>query len=115
MSSTTTHGNQRLLGALRTGLIGYGIAGYYYFVMGPGSQGKAETLGGGGSPSSFLLGGVGLQILLIVIHALIKRTVPDEGLAAQARWTAELVADGVTVLLFALATFGGILHSADQI
>jgi hypothetical protein len=116
MNSATTDGNQRIIGVIRTGLIGYGIAAYSYFVMGAGSRSQAEALGDtGASAASYLLWGVGMQILLIVAHALIKRSIPDESLAAQARWIVELIADGVTVFLFALATFGGILHAADQL
>ena len=70
-----------------------------------------------GAPSSrvLLLCGVALQLLLIGLRALIRRYVPDAGAAAQASMMLELVGDGVTVLLFALGTFGAITHGADDL
>ena len=53
-------------------------------------------------------------MLLIVTRALIKRTVADQALAAQVSFIAELIGDGITVLLFALGTLGAIVHAPDQ-
>lgn len=109
----TTLAANRLQGALRTGLIGYGIAAYGYLRIGSESAGNAQTFGLGGSASGFLLSGLALQILLILAQVLIRRVFPDHAVAAQAIWIVELIADGVTVLLFALGTLGAILPTAD--
>jgi hypothetical protein len=98
--------NQRLYGALRTALIGYGLGAYAFLVPAAAAQ-----------PRALLAGGVALQAVLIVVRRLVERYRNalglDDELAARAVLTIELLADGVTVLLFALATFGGIAHVAD--
>jgi hypothetical protein len=110
----TAIGGQGIRGAIRTALIGYGIAAYTYLVAGPGS-GRAEAFGGSALATSFLLSGIGLQILLILARFALNRFLPDRGLANQAMLVLELIADGITVFLFALATLGGIFHAADQL
>lgn len=68
-----------------------------------------------GVTRSFTHYGLGLQLLLIAARALIKRQVREPLAAAQGLLILELVADGVTVLLFALATFGGIMQTAGDV
>jgi hypothetical protein len=58
-----------------------------------------------GSWSASLLAGAGVQLLVIVL----RRLVPADRLP-QAMYVFEMIADGVTVLLFALGVFGGIAH-----
>jgi hypothetical protein len=57
--------------------------------------------------SSFLVG-VLLQLAIVVV----RRFVPAESLP-EAQDIFEMIADGVTVLMFALGVFGGIAHLAD--
>jgi hypothetical protein len=56
-----------------------------------------------GSFAEVLLIGAALQVLVI----LLRRWVPEEGQPA-ALYTFELIADGITVLMFALGVFGSI-------
>jgi hypothetical protein len=91
---------ERIYGAVRTALIGYGVVAFTYFNVSSGSGLTTQ-----GAPG-FVLIGLGLQLFLVVARALIKRYTPDG--ATQGMIILELVADGATVLLFAMATFGGI-------
>jgi len=59
--------------------------------------------------ASFLVGIV-LQVAIVVA----RRFVPAEAMP-QAQYLFEMIADGVTVLMFALGVFGGILHHADPL
>lgn len=92
---------KRNYGAVRTALISYGIAAYAFFVPHAGRD--------------YVLAGLGLQLALMAARALIKRQVRDADSAAQALFILELAADGVTVLLFALATLGGIMQAAGDV
>lgn len=86
-------------GALRSALIGYGVLAFTFFP-------PTRTL---------MLWGVGVQIALIIARKLIERQVRDAAIAAQALTVLELLGDGATVLLFAIATLGGILRVQQQI
>ena len=86
-------------GALRSALIGYGVLAFTFFP-------PTRTL---------MLWGIGVQIALIVARKLIERQVRDPAIAAQALTVLELLGDGATVLLFAIATLGGILQVEQQI
>ena len=46
---------------------------------------------------------------------LIERRVRDPAIAGQALTVVELLADGVTVALFAIATLGGIMRLGEQV
>ncbi len=105
----------RLYGAVRTTLIGYGVAAFSYLFARPDFGDEAKAFGVGGSASSFVLSGLGLQALLIAATLVIKRIVTDKAIAAQALAILELIGDGVTVLLFALATLGAIIHAPEQL
>ena len=89
----------RRYGAIRSTLIGYGVLAFAFFP-------PTRTL---------VLWGVGVQIATIVAGKLIERRLRDPEIAAKALMLLELVADGVTVALFALATFGGILRFEEQV
>ncbi len=60
-------------GAVRTALIGYGVAAYalFFFRAEPGPAPPA--FGGWESAPGFVLSGLALQLLLVVARALIKR------------------------------------------
>jgi hypothetical protein len=86
----------RLSGALRSAIIAYGIAAFAFIV--PQSATGSRTM---------LVAGIAVQVLLLAAHWLAKRYTGD--LAPSAVAIVELIADGVTVLLFALATYMGVL------
>ena len=85
-------------GVLRGALIGYGIAAFTYF------YGKSL-------PSGWVLvmfgAGVALQLILFGLRKL--------ALPPQAMQVAGLVADGITVLLFALGTFRGMAGQVEAL
>jgi hypothetical protein len=85
--------------ALRSALIGYGVLAFTFFP-------PTRTL---------MLWGIGVQVAVILVRQLIQRRVSDPALASAALTVLELLADGVTVALFAVATFGGIMRIQDQV
>ena len=94
-----TRVRERSFGALRSTLIGYGVLAFTFFP-------PTRTL---------MLWGVGVQIALIIARKLVERQVRDPVIAAQALMLLELLGDSATVLLFAMATFGGILRVEQQV
>ena len=97
MAETRTRGMS--YGALRSTLIGYGVLAFTFFP-------PTRTL---------MLCGVGAQIAVIVARRLIEMRVRDPAIAAQALMLVELLGDGVTVALFAIATLGGVLRVEQQV
>jgi hypothetical protein len=85
--------------ALRSALIGYGVLAFTFFA-------PSRTL---------VLWGLISQVIAIVLRWLIERRVRDPAVAGQALMVVELLADGVTVALFAIATLGGIMRFEEQI
>jgi hypothetical protein len=63
-----------------------------------------------GSFAQMFVVGAAIQILVIVVRKL----VPSEH-RARAQYVFEMVADGVTVLVFALGVFGGIARTAAAV
>jgi hypothetical protein len=94
-----TRGRGRSFGALRSTLIGVCVLAFTFF---PPSR-------------TLMLWGVGAQVAVILARKLIERQVRDPAIASQAQTVIELLGDGVTVLLFAMATLGGILQIGQQI
>lgn len=89
----------RSVRALRSTLIGFGVLAFAFFP-------PTRTL---------LLWGVAAQIAVIVVRMLIERRVSDPAIAGQALTIVELIGDGVTVALFAIATLGGIMQLGAQV
>jgi hypothetical protein len=87
------------VGTLRSTLIGYGVLAFTFFP-------PTRTL---------MLWGIGVQVVTILVRRLIERQVRDPAVAGQALTVVELLADGVTVALFAMATLGGIMRMGEQI
>jgi len=85
--------------ALRSALIGYGVLAFTFFP-------PTRTL---------MLWGVGAQVAVIFARMLIERRVSDPAVAEHALTVVELLGDGVTVALFAIATLGGIMQLASQV
>ncbi len=102
----------RAYGAVRTALIGYGVAALAYFQVGSSSGAASQALGNWGAARGFVLLGIGLQVILMLARALTKRYVADEAAATRIMDVCEVIADGVTVLLFAMATLGPITRLA---
>ncbi len=90
---------QRLNDGSRGVIIGVMIAAYAYVMNQPGA-----------SMTSTLLVAAGLQLIVIVIRRVV-------GAEAQpiVMYVFELLVDAVTVLLFALGVFGGLIRVADGI
>jgi hypothetical protein len=92
-------GEMRSYTALRSTLIGIGVAAFTFF-----------------PPTRILmLWGVGAQIAVIVLRQVIQRQIRDPAMAGTALMVLEIVGDGVTVALFAIATLGGIMRVEDQV
>lgn len=115
MARMSTQGPGSRYGAARTALITYGIAAYTYLLARPGPADATKAFGLGASAASFVLSGLALQVLMIAARLMIKRVITDQQMAAQALDIIELVADGITVLLFAMATLGAIAHAPAEI
>ncbi len=98
--------NPRVRGTVRTLLIGYGIAAFSFFFE--------RTNDPDAGHGRMLLIGVAVQVLLLAARWLIRRRV-DPDLTPQALQIMKLVGDGVTVLLFALATLGGVTRFASGV
>jgi len=107
---------QRAYGAVRTALVTYGVAAFSYLFSQFTPDDMPLALGGTISARSLVLLGLVLQLLLLLAaRALIKRHAPGHAAAVQGFLILELVGDGLTVLFFALGTFGAILHAAVDI
>jgi hypothetical protein len=89
----------RLSSTLRGVIIGALLAVYFFVVGGPGG--------------SFAVGLLIAAVVQVVV-LLLRKFLPSDALP-QAQFTVELLADGATVLLFALGVYGGILRLADQV
>jgi hypothetical protein len=99
MQPLETRERPRRYSALRSTLIGYGVLAFTFFP-------PTRTL---------MLWGVGVQVAVILVRQLIERRVSDPATAGTALMVIELIADGVTVALFAIATLGGIMRIAEQV
>lgn len=88
----------RLSGPVRSALVAYGIAAFAFIV--PQSSTGSRTM---------LIAGIAVQALVLLVRLFAKRLGGESAPTAIA--IAELIADGVTVFLFALATYMGILGS----
>jgi hypothetical protein len=99
---------------VRAVLITYGTAAYTYLIARAPAGGDPQMLGGVASAQQLVLIGLGLQLLLLAVRALIKRYAPDHA-AAQSFLLLDLIGDGVTVLLFAIGTLGAILPTTRDL
>jgi hypothetical protein len=90
-------GPPRLGDGVRGTIIGVMIAAYVYVMNQPGA-----------SLTSSLLIAAGLQLIVIVL----RRVVAPDALPS-VMYVFELLVDAVTVLLFALGVFGGLIRAAD--
>lgn len=107
----------RVSGTIRSAIIAYGIGAMTLLLARSGGSDSVAT-----APRQLLymvLGGLGLQVLLLLLRKLTARYKRAAGLEGQlsplAVFLFELIADGVTVFLFALATYRGISQYAADI
>jgi hypothetical protein len=102
---------------VRGALITYGIAAYAYLV--PQPLGSASSPFPALDSPQMLLIGIASQVLVLAGRGFAKRQEgargPDERAALGAVFVLELLADGITVLMFALATYGPILRFANEV
>jgi hypothetical protein len=103
------------LGTMRTVLITYGIAAYTFLLARHGPADASKAFGVGASAMTLVVSGIGLQVLLVVVRIAIKRVTGDREIAAQALGILDLIADSITVLLFALATYGVVAHAPEDL
>jgi hypothetical protein len=106
-------------GTVRGLIIAYGIGAYALISrnLGPGSQ--RDTVSFGESPLNLILIGLCVQaVRWVVMHAVARyeKTHDVEGaFSPTVMYGVDLVIDGVTVLLFAVATLRGISGVAASI
>lgn len=117
MSASTASATRslRLSTAVRSVIITYGIAAYSLLLSWSGASAQPRESALSALARLFVIG-LGLQGLLLLVSWLVKRYERSRGLEGQlmplALYIFELAVDGVTVLLFALATFRGIFATA---
>ena len=107
-----------MAGTVRGLIIAYGIGAYVLISrnLGPGFQ--RDTASFGESPLSLILIGLGVQAVRWVVMQAVARyekTHDVEGVSPTVMYGVDLVIDGVTVLLFAVATLRGISGVAASI
>ncbi|MEZ5541887.1 MAG: hypothetical protein R3F42_07575 [Pseudomonadota bacterium] len=107
--------HQRTVGAVRTVLITYGVTAFGYLFTRAMPTAAAPALGGLISARGLVLLGLGLQLALLIAGVLLRRRLSDRTTAAQRLGILELAGDGLTVLVFALGTYGAILNAATDI
>lgn len=95
---------QRRYGAIRTLLISFGVAAFGYLLARtqPVATDSASAL-------TLVAVGIAVQLALLAGGFLIRRHAPDKVSSAQAMFVLELLGDGITVLLFALATLRAVM------
>jgi hypothetical protein len=98
-------GNSRFVALVRTALIGYGAAALSVLLARSGLQQAPVPIG-------LVAAGIGLQVILAFARARAGADDTDAALRKQAVDVLELLGDGITVLLFAIATFGAVTRSA---
>jgi hypothetical protein len=96
-------------------IVGYGVVALAWLQSRAAPAGATQALGGYASSQSFILLGLGLQFLLIVARALLKRHAADDDAFAKGMLMIGLAADAATVFLFALGTYGAIAPLAREL
>ena len=114
-SARTPFDQQRTYGVIRSALIGYGVAALTYLFSRSSALESTSAGQASGSAQTLVLVGLVLQVLLIGARMLVRRRASESNVAAQGLMILELVADGVTVLLFAMATLGTIIQANGNV
>lgn len=112
-------------GAIRSALIAYGIGAFVYFFPRPHPSVEAEPgltapiVTPATSVLQMLLIGLAMQMVAFALRKIVTRYERAHGvegfLSPLALFIFELVADGVTVLLFAVATLRGIASFGGEL
>ena len=107
----------RLSGLARSTLIGYGVAVFTWLFSRqmPADADHASS----GSAGGMLAAGLGVQLVLFLIQRWAahydRNHGPDDAISPVVMYSCEILLDGVTVLLFAIATFSGIAQFTSDI
>jgi hypothetical protein len=108
-----------VVGTVRGVIIAYGIGAYILISRNLGLSSQRDTASFGESPLSLILIGLGVQAVRWVVMQVVVRyekTHDVEGVfSPTVMYGVDLVIDGVTVLLFAVATLRGISGVAASI
>jgi hypothetical protein len=83
----------------RSLIIGYGIAAFSFLML------RSDVSGVISPGIGMFVAGIVIQIAVWIANVLVKRRIPDVELAAQWQDIIAMVADGSTVILFAIGTF----------
>jgi hypothetical protein len=83
----------------RSLIIGYGIAAFSFLML------RSDVSGFTAPGVSMFVAGVVIQIAVWIANALVKRHIPDVESAARWQDIIALLADGLTVVCFAIGTF----------
>lgn len=106
-------------GAVRGFIIAYGIGAYALIQQHLLAGSRRETVPFGENPLNLILIGFGLQAVRWVVLRVVARYERahelDGALSPTVMYGIDLVIDGVTVLLFAVATFRGITGVATSV
>jgi hypothetical protein len=106
-------------GTVRGLIIAYGIGAYALISRNLGTGSQRDTVSFGESPLNLILIGLGVQAVRWVVMRTVARyekTQDVEGVfSPTVMYGVDLVIDGVTVLLFAVATLRGISGVAASI
>ena len=106
-------------GTVRGLIIAYGIGAYALISRNLGTDSQRDTVLFGASPLNLILIGLGVQAVRWVVMRTVARyekTQDVEGVfSPTVMYGVDLVIDGVTVLLFAVATLRGISGVAASI
>jgi hypothetical protein len=106
-------------GTVRGLIIAYGIGAYALISRNLGTASRGETLPFSESPLNLILVGLGVQALRWVVMQVVARYEKAQGvegaLSPTVMYGIDLVIDGVTVLLFAVATFRSISGVAASV
>ena len=105
-----------LYGTLRTILIGYGVAGFSWLFIRKGAIEDPFAANASSTARTLFVIGIACQLVALLAHRWIKRRIGDDRDAvAKGTGILELITDGVTVLLFAIATFNGLFAFGDSL
>jgi hypothetical protein len=107
MRSASAALHPALYGTIRTAIIGCGVAAFGWLFTRRGIIEDPLAADASSTARLLLAAGLGCQALAFIARWWIKRNFGEEGGATGAALV-EILADGATVLLFAIATFRGI-------
>ena len=106
-----------LYGTLRSALIGYGAAAFTWLFTRSGLIEDPLAANASSAARQLFAWGIACQIVALVARWLIRRRygVEPDSTGTTLSATVEILADGVTVLLFAIATFRGFVFLGDSL